>query len=84
VQHLIYLCAFAPQPGETLMQLSASEPPTLLAAALQVEGDVMSVAPELAIGALYADVEEGLAESAVAQLVPSTLLTLEQPAREAA
>lgn len=84
VQHLIYLCAFAPQPGETLMQLSASEPPTLLAAALRVEGDVMSVAPELAIGALYADVDEDLAAAAVTQLVPSTLSTLEQPAKEAA
>ena len=84
VQHLIFLCAFAPEPGETLMQLSASEPPTLLAAALRVEGDVMTVAPELAIGALYADVESDLAAAAAAQLVSSALSTLEQPVEEAA
>jgi len=80
VEHLVFLCAFAPEQGETLMELSASDPPTLLASAIRVEGDLMSVDPGLAADALYGDVEAGLAAAAVAQLVPSTLSTLDQPA----
>ena len=84
VRHLVYLCAFAPARGETLMELSQSDPPTLLASALRVDNDLMSVDPQLATEALYADVEHGLASAAVAELVPSTLRTLEQPANEPA
>jgi pimeloyl-ACP methyl ester carboxylesterase len=86
VTHLIYLCAFAPEPGETLIELAASEPPSLLAGAIQFGPGrgLISVDPAEATVVFYADVSPDAAAEAVAKLVPSTASTLLQPAAAAA
>jgi pimeloyl-ACP methyl ester carboxylesterase len=86
VKHLVYVCAFAPEPGETVIELAASEPPSLLAGAIQFGPGrgLLSVDPAQAIEVFYADVAADVAADAVAKLVPSTASSLLQPAAEVA
>jgi pimeloyl-ACP methyl ester carboxylesterase len=85
VTHLLYVCAFAPAPGETLIGLAQSEPPSLLGGAIQfVPGGLLRVDPAQAAEVFYADLAPDAAAEAVAQLVPSTASSLVQPAAEVA
>jgi len=86
VKHLVYVCAFAPEPGEILIGLAASEPPSLLAGAIQLGPGrgLLSVDPARAAEVFYADVAPESAADAVAKLVPSTASSLLQPAAEVA
>lgn len=84
VGQLVYLCAFAPEPGESTIELTMSGPPVALGEALRIDGGLVSVDPALATDALYGDVDRELAATMVAELVPSTLSSLEQPSSVAA
>ena len=67
VRHLVYLCAFALDVGETVMTNAAppSEPTTLMGA-LRFEGDDLVLDPDGAAAAFYAD----CATTPVDRLVP--------------
>ena len=86
VTHLVYVCAFAPEPGETLIALGASEPPSLLAGAIQFGPGrgLLHVDPAQATEVFYADLAPDAAADAVAKLVPSTASSLLQPATNVA
>jgi pimeloyl-ACP methyl ester carboxylesterase len=86
VTHLVYVCAFAPAPGETLIGLAASEPPSLLGAAIQFGPGrgLLHIDPAQATEVFYADLAPAAAADAVAQLVPSTASSLVQPATNVA
>lgn len=84
VEHLLYLCAFAPEPEETTIELTTSGPPVALADALRIADGLVSVDPALAADALYGDIDSELAATMVAELVPSTASSLEEPAGDAA
>ena len=83
VAHLLYLCAFAPETEETTIELTTSGPPVALADALRIEDGLVSVDPALAVDALYGDVDSELAATMVAELVPSTVSSLEEPVGDA-
>ena len=71
VRHLVYLCAFVPDVGETVMGLSGTPglEPTTLTSGMTVDGDVLSVAPDVARQAFYGDCDE----QPVDRLVPHPL-----------
>lgn len=60
VRHLVYLCAFVPDVGETVMGLSGSPgfEPSTLSSGLTIEGDDLLVTPDVAREAFYADCEQ--------------------------
>lgn len=56
VGHLVFLCAFALDAGETVLTNGAPPtPPTTLSGAIRIDGDQISVDPEGAVAAFYAD-----------------------------
>ena len=71
VRHLVYLCAFVPEVGETVVGLSGSPgfEPSALASGMVIEGDELSVPAAVARRAFYADCEE----QPVDRLVPHPL-----------
>lgn len=76
VGHLVFLTAFALDVGETLMANAApSSPPTVLASALRIDGDSVTVDPALAGEAFYAD----CASNPVDRLRPMNMATFGVP-----
>ena len=73
VRHLVYLAAFAPDEGETVLDLGIGDPPPLTVEAVRFDDDgTMSIDPEMAVATLYHDVEPAEAERRVAALRATT------------
>jgi pimeloyl-ACP methyl ester carboxylesterase len=83
VRHLVYLTAFVPDVGESVLSLNGSLPPvaTALSGAMRpgaVEGETM-IDPELAVAAFYARCDPEVQRAAVARLGAHPTATLVQP-----
>jgi pimeloyl-ACP methyl ester carboxylesterase len=72
-RHLVYLAAFAPDEGETVLDLGIGNPPPLTVEAVRFDDDgTMSIDPSLAVATFYHDVEPAEAERRVAALRTTT------------
>jgi pimeloyl-ACP methyl ester carboxylesterase len=69
VAHLVYLCAFTLDVGESLLANAAPRVETALNAGLRPDGDLITVTPEAAGVAFYGDV----ADAPVDRLVPHNM-----------
>jgi pimeloyl-ACP methyl ester carboxylesterase len=84
VEHLVYVCAFAPVEGETAVDAVAPFTSDLVAA-VEVRDDGTSVLdPSLVAGALYADCDALDVERAVGLLRPQPMAALAQAPRAVA
>ena len=82
VRHLVYLTAFVPDAGESLMDLFGTMPPaeTALAAAMIPQDDGTSVIdPAGAVMSFYAECTPSVASAATRRLSPHPFATLTQP-----
>jgi pimeloyl-ACP methyl ester carboxylesterase len=75
VTHLVYLCAFVLEVGESVQEnsLTGGEELTELAAAVQIADGGLTVDPERAVGAFFHDCTPDVAAAAVARLRPQSL-----------
>lgn len=80
VDHLVYLCAFVPDVGESCQSLALDPafPATDLNPALRIDDGftVATLDPELAVPALYGDCSAEAAAAAIARLRPQPLSAL--------
>jgi len=78
VAHLVYLCGFALEVGESASEnaLPGGEGPNDLASALVLGDGVLTVDPEHAVAALYHDCAPEVAAAAVNRLRPQSLAAL--------
>lgn len=81
---LVYLCAFAPLRGESLMSLGRRHPGTRVPAAARWGFGAVSIRPERAAAAFYNTCSPGQAAEATARLGPTPILPLFQGVRDAA
>lgn len=82
VEHLVYLAAFAPEPGESVMSLlgSMERREVALGAAMQMRDDGTSVLdPEAAGPALYGDCTDETVAAALPRLSAQPMVTFGQP-----
>jgi pimeloyl-ACP methyl ester carboxylesterase len=79
VAHLVYLCAFALEAGESVATnaLTGGEGPSELSAAVVVGEGVLTIDPERAIGAFFHDCEPDVATAAIERLRPQSLAAFE-------
>jgi pimeloyl-ACP methyl ester carboxylesterase len=85
VRHLVYLAAFAPDEGETVLDLGIGEPPPLTVEAVRFEDDgTMTIDPALAVATFYHDVEPAEAERRAAALRATTAAVFSDSAGPAA
>ena len=69
VRHLVYLAAFAPDEGETVLDLGIGDPPPLTVEAVRFDDDgTMSIEPAMAVATFYHDVEPAEAARRVSAL----------------
>jgi pimeloyl-ACP methyl ester carboxylesterase len=81
VRHLVYLAAFAPDEGETVLDLGIGEPPPLTVEAVRFDDDgTMSIEPAMAVATFYHDVEPAEADRRAASLRPTTAAVFSDPA----
>ncbi|HTK16726.1 MAG TPA: alpha/beta fold hydrolase [Acidimicrobiia bacterium] len=78
VAHLVYLCAFALEVGESVQKnsLTGGEGASELGAALVVGDGVLTIDPERAAGAFFHDCAPEVAAAAIEQLRPMSLAAL--------
>ena len=82
VDHLVYLCAFALDEGESVMGFLAAQPRAAVALSFAVRpgADGSTVLdPELAPAALYGDCPPSVVAAALARLSPQPTATMTQP-----
>lgn len=82
VTHLIYLAAFCPDAGETVMDLARHEsggPVDLGDAMVPIEGGLSILEPTKATPALYGDCDPKAVSAALERLCPQPLATMIQP-----
>lgn len=82
VRHLVYLAAFCPDEGESVMDLARHEsggPVDLGAAMTAVEGGLTVLDPDKAAPALYGDCDEFAVAAALRRLCPQPVATMLQP-----
>ena len=82
VRHLVYLTAFVPDDGESLMGLLGSMPPAdvpLSAAMLPQEDGTSLIDPAGAVAAFYAECPPAVADAAIRRLSPQPFATFTQP-----
>src|SRR5262245_48494680 len=73
VRHLVYLSAFAPDEGETVLDIGIGDPPPLTVEAVRFEDDAtMTIDPALAVATFYHDVESAEADRRAATLRATT------------
>ena len=75
---LVYLCAFAPQRGESLLSLGRSDAASRVPAAARWGFGRISIRPERAIDAFYNGCAPDDAERSIARLVPNPIWPLIQ------
>jgi pimeloyl-ACP methyl ester carboxylesterase len=75
---LVYLCAFAPRRGESLMSLSRGDPDTLVPAAARWGLGAITIRPERATAAFYHRCAPADAGAATARLCPTPILPIFQ------
>jgi pimeloyl-ACP methyl ester carboxylesterase len=80
---LVYLCAFAPLRGESLLSLGRSDAGTLVPAAARWGLGTVTIRPERARAAFYAGCTPADADAATARLCPTPMLPLFQGVRAA-
>ena len=83
VGHLVYLAAFCPDAGESVMDLARHEsggPVDLGAAMIPMDGGLSVLDPSKAAPALYGDCDERAVSAALERLCPQPLATMLQPA----
>jgi pimeloyl-ACP methyl ester carboxylesterase len=75
VAHLVYLCAFALEAGESVQEnaLTGADGPSDLGAALVFGDGVLTVDPEHAVAAFYHDCAPEVAAAAIDRLRPQSL-----------
>lgn len=81
VTHLVYVAAFCPDTGETVMDLARHEsggPVELGKAMVPVDGGLSVLDPVLAVPALYGRCESGAIAAAIARLCPQPIGTMLQ------
>ena len=79
VAHLLYLTAFALEPGESVMSLLASLPQARVALGLAIVADAdggSTIDPTKATAAFYGECSPSAAAAAVARLCPQQLVTM--------
>src|SRR6266850_3219295 len=78
VAHLVYLCAFALDIGESAQEntLTGGDGPSDLGAALEIGEGVLTVDPERAVAAFYHDCTPEIAAAAIERLRPQSLAAL--------
>lgn len=81
VVHLTYLCAFAPDLGESLVDLAVASPPPLIIEALRLSEDglFLSIDPLLAADVFYGDLPETEQQAAIEKLVPNVSFIFDEP-----
>lgn len=80
VDHLVYLAAFCPTEGETVIDLAVGEPPPLTASALQFNDDgTMTIDPAQAIDTFYADLDPIEATRRATRLTATTASVFTTP-----
>ncbi len=75
---LVYLCAFAPQRGESLMSLGRTDAASRVSAAVRWGFGRVAIRPERATDAFYNGCTPEDAQHAIARLVPTPMLPLIQ------
>jgi pimeloyl-ACP methyl ester carboxylesterase len=82
VEHLVFLCAFVPEQGESLVDIASAPPIAPIVGALSLSEDrlLLSIDPELAPFVFYGDLSDSAASAATEKLVPSIALTFDEPA----
>jgi len=75
---LVYLCAFAPRRGESLLSLGRSDAASRVPAAARWGLGRISIRPERAVAAFYNDCTAEDAQRSIARLVPTPMLPLLQ------
>jgi pimeloyl-ACP methyl ester carboxylesterase len=82
VEQLVFLCAFVPEQGESLVDLASTGPVAPIVGALRLSEDrrLLSIDPELAPFVFYGDLSDSAASAATEKLVPSIALTFDEPA----
>jgi len=81
---LVYLCAFAPLRGESLLSLGRSDPGTRVPAAARWGLGAITIRPERASAAFYHACAPADAAAATARLCPTPILPVMQGVRAAA
>ena len=80
VHHLVYLAAFAPDEGETVLDLGIGDPPPLSVEAVRFDDDgTMSIEPAMAVATFYHDVEPAEADRRVSALRATTAAVFSDP-----
>jgi pimeloyl-ACP methyl ester carboxylesterase len=81
VRHLVYLSAFAPDEGETVLEIGIGDPPPLTVEAVRFGDDgTMTIDPALAVATFYDDVERTEADRRAAALRATTAAVFTDPA----
>jgi pimeloyl-ACP methyl ester carboxylesterase len=86
VAHLVFLCAFALEPGESAAKnsLSGGDGPSDLAAAMVFGDGVITCDPDRAVAAFFHDCDPEIAAAAVDRLRPMSLAALSAEVEAAA
>jgi pimeloyl-ACP methyl ester carboxylesterase len=80
LESLIYIAALVPELGQSTTDVSRlAGVATLLDVAIEVDGEVLRLKPDLAKEALYQDCDEDVASWAISQLTPQTIASLHSP-----
>jgi pimeloyl-ACP methyl ester carboxylesterase len=80
LQALIYVAAIVPELGHSTTGVSRMvDTPTVLDAAIEVDGDFLVLKPTLAKEAMFQDCSDEVADWAVSQLTPQTTASLRSP-----
>lgn len=79
---LVYVCAFLPGPGDSLMTLADNDPEAQVLPNLQVDerAGLCEVAPEARVTCFYEECDPAAAAAASARLVPESLAVFAAPA----
>lgn len=79
---LVYVCAFLPGPGDSLMTLADNDPEAQVLPNLQVDerAGLCEVAPEARVTCFYEECDPAEAAAASARLVPESLAAFSTPA----
>ncbi len=83
IARLVYVCAFLPSDGQTLPELAADDPATLVTPNIVVDEEhgTCVVAPEVLRDAFLGECSDDVAAFAISRLVPESLAAVGAPVR---